>query len=749
MKKGAVLLFVFVCLNLGISFAQATKPYQFIAKIYTEALGVVPDPAAWSYNQSAMTTASNLKQWMRDRGIDFFTDSVYFLPKYPITTHKASRLLALYRGCFNREPSFSEFTTSLAQITNDTSWTNLVKQFFNSAECNALFDYAINRANLGKPDYGWGVNRQNGSIHMVINNLVTDYPVVGTLPSTGKTISGTELQVALENARNSTNKIVLLSQMAVIELTDSIIIPNGVTLATVGYPDRTQYAKMARIIWKANTPINNHNMIRIETGGKLLSIWIDGQVGPAPRFPRAEVSTIWVQGDTTYQDVEITDNRISDSYGCRSIWMGGHLSPYVGTKNIKVSSNLFTGYANDHFVNYSDGIDFGAEDADVCYNEFVDITDVAIGIFRSQPNGNNSFEILGSQHSKIHHNKILNAGNSSTGAIAIDPGSNIDSGGNTEFNYTGTDVNNNIIWTSNSAHIDVVLQIGCRWMYQNNWVIANGGTIINNTSSGNVINANIFILIDGVINASVSNNNFVTSIEAFHSRPTGNMLMNSNSELASETNCPTCYELYDSSILNFWGHTGGVYIQGDSVASLYGIHAYSAKIIGDYPISSFNWQIVDYNNPANVLGSLTGATVYINFSKYYSTTTERFRLRLEVGPIAWKYNAPKEKYINNILIAKKSYDINGSIPSTYELKQNYPNPFNPTTKINYSLKEKGLVQLNVYNMLGQKVAELVNQRQEAGNHSITFNASGLSSGVYLYRIQSNEFSDSKKFILMK
>ncbi|MEO8232246.1 MAG: T9SS type A sorting domain-containing protein [Ignavibacteriota bacterium] len=92
----------------------------------------------------------------------------------------------------------------------------------------------------------------------------------------------------------------------------------------------------------------------------------------------------------------------------------------------------------------------------------------------------------------------------------------------------------------------------------------------------------------------------------------------------------------------------------------------------------------------------------------------------------------------------------------FYLQQNYPNPFNPSTKINFGLKKAGNVEITVYNILGNKVATLLNGYKPAGNHSVSFDASnlpagrqGLSSGVYLYRIVTNEFVQTRKMILEK
>jgi len=89
------------------------------------------------------------------------------------------------------------------------------------------------------------------------------------------------------------------------------------------------------------------------------------------------------------------------------------------------------------------------------------------------------------------------------------------------------------------------------------------------------------------------------------------------------------------------------------------------------------------------------------------------------------------------------------IPGDFSLSQNYPNPFNPTTTINYSLSHTSDVKIEIFNILGSKVATLDNTKKSAGTHTINFNASNLPSGVYLYRIQAGEYIDVKKMVLMK
>lgn len=94
-------------------------------------------------------------------------------------------------------------------------------------------------------------------------------------------------------------------------------------------------------------------------------------------------------------------------------------------------------------------------------------------------------------------------------------------------------------------------------------------------------------------------------------------------------------------------------------------------------------------------------------------------------------------------------DITNGIVSSYDLTQNFPNPFNPVTTIQYAIPEAGFVQIKIFNILGQEVASLVNMEQSSGSYKVLFDASRLSSGVYLYQINVNNYHQTKKMILMK
>ncbi len=117
-----------------------------------------------------------------------------------------------------------------------------------------------------------------------------------------------------------------------------------------------------------------------------------------------------------------------------------------------------------------------------------------------------------------------------------------------------------------------------------------------------------------------------------------------------------------------------------------------------------------------------------------------------------------EMYIDDLELSMDVVsDVNNEFkPVTFSLEQNYPNPFNPSTKIRYSIPnvtlsdvEGSSVQLKVFDVLGNEVATLVNEEKPAGNYEVDFNASQLSSGIYLYKLTTGNFIQTRKMILIK
>jgi len=118
---------------------------------------------------------------------------------------------------------------------------------------------------------------------------------------------------------------------------------------------------------------------------------------------------------------------------------------------------------------------------------------------------------------------------------------------------------------------------------------------------------------------------------------------------------------------------------------------------------------------------------------------------LDLAPTSYKTQC--YVYQINSVTAVRQQTLN--LPSSYSLSQNYPNPFNPTTDIQYQLPKAGLVNIQIYNVIGQEVSTIVNEVESAGPHVIRFDGRNLSSGMYFYSFRAGDFSSVKKMILLK
>ncbi len=147
------------------------------------------------------------------------------------------------------------------------------------------------------------------------------------------------------------------------------------------------------------------------------------------------------------------------------------------------------------------------------------------------------------------------------------------------------------------------------------------------------------------------------------------------------------------------------------------------------------------------------------YNNYWDASQENDPLRLETGnTISELTGILFYSFGNYKLIPRTNSDFVGVvtavedeivIPEEYSLKQNYPNPFNPSTTIEYSLPEAGIVKVSIYNVLGQQITTLVNQFKSQGSHKVTFDAKNLPSGIYFYKMESNNFVQTKKLMLLK
>jgi len=179
--------------------------------------------------------------------------------------------------------------------------------------------------------------------------------------------------------------------------------------------------------------------------------------------------------------------------------------------------------------------------------------------------------------------------------------------------------------------------------------------------------------------------------------------------------------------------------------SVKGAASYELRIAMDTAFSSVVLDSFGVKDTTLALKGIVG-TRFTGKTKYYWHVKALSDTAVSQFSITWRFITP------TLSLIKSNKD---EIPKTYELNQNYPNPFNPTTVINYGLPKNSFVTLTIYDELGRRVETLVSEEQNAGYHSISFDASRLSSGVYFYRIeagsigQAGSYTQTKKLVLLK
>lgn len=185
-----------------------------------------------------------------------------------------------------------------------------------------------------------------------------------------------------------------------------------------------------------------------------------------------------------------------------------------------------------------------------------------------------------------------------------------------------------------------------------------------------------------------------------------------------------------------------------------GCHTLQAGIVTAEVLNNFQVRVTVTGTTGNVAGELVdnnGNVVAVNIK----TSSNPFIL---TAPSAGTYTVnagfknPTKQYgttsavINVTGVNESLIDFN---PNSYKLYANYPNPFNPSTKIRYAIPQTSFTTLKVYSITGKEVATLINEEKTPGVYEVNFNAAGLSSGVYIYKLQSGKFSDVREMVLLK
>ena len=155
------------------------------------------------------------------------------------------------------------------------------------------------------------------------------------------------------------------------------------------------------------------------------------------------------------------------------------------------------------------------------------------------------------------------------------------------------------------------------------------------------------------------------------------------------------------------------------------------------------------------INALPPGDIWVHQSNWDDSSTIRqasaadFSLKCEVTDLDGYTDTDDYNIIISNPFGKKGVDIINSLPSKYAMSNNYPNPFNPSTTIRYSLVDAGHVKIEIYNINGRLIQTLTNTNQEAGVYSVEFIPENLSTGVYYYKIQVNNFTDIKRMVYLK
>ena len=440
---------------------HAAVPEQLLAKAHTEVLGRLPTQAEWQTGSAAFTSSGCNVTAVRDYLRAFYLSSEYAALGYD----NAARVLTLYRGSLNREPDAPGFTNYLGLLNGGTSWSAVVDAVLATPEfVNQVVPLVCGAA----ASYGWGTA-----------------PAIA-IPTSGSGFAGgtgAQLQALLNAAPSGAT--VWLANKALVRVTSPLIIPAGVTLATVGMPGPTRYASLGRVV-RAGFFLGES--ITVRAGGRLDSVWVDGQRGAVPRitlpFLNNGINVSLVGGD-------VVNSVLSNSGGWTSMQMG----TADGTVcTATVTGNLVTSYSSNHNGDFSDGISSYCDDGLLANNQVVDTTDVGIIIFSPSSGA--------SQHSQVRNNVVLAAGNNAYGAYAADG----TIGKSQPPSFIGSHFHDNVFWSGGRTHIDIGLVVGTRAWFGTASSTGVGAAFTNNSTGTLSARVASGIAVAGMLDVTVQGN---------------------------------------------------------------------------------------------------------------------------------------------------------------------------------------------------------------------------------------------------
>jgi hypothetical protein len=492
-RRRARLAAVFLMLVTALSTARAAEaavPYQFIAKMYSEGLGRIPDQGGWRGYVNYFSSNGCSVQTVRTVGRDFYL-SVEFAG---LGYDNASRLLALYRGALNREPDAGGFHAYLTHLNGGASWQSVVDAVFSSSEFRSLV---------------------NGWICPQTRYYFGTAPAID-IPISGTGFEGTRDQLQAVIDATPAGGTVWLKQKAVVRITSPLTIKAGVTLATTGNPSHNQYALMARLVRHPGF-VSGQPLVQVDSGARLLNVWVDGQRGDPNNYVVGLINVQMRGGSGT----TVSGSRISNTYGWTNLHALSTAEGWPCASNT-ITNNLVEAYSSEHWPypggvgKWSDGLSIACENAIVADNEVIDATDVAIVLYTAS-----STAATATQQSQVRYNRILNAGNSAYGAIGADP---LADRQGVPHSFAGSSINNNTFWTGD-GHYDIALAVGTRAWFGSASNLGYSASFDANTTGSESAAVDIAIGISGMGDVWVQNNVLLVLVrDSISTCPGGNIV---------------------------------------------------------------------------------------------------------------------------------------------------------------------------------------------------------------------------------
>ncbi|WNZ45217.1 DUF4214 domain-containing protein [Leptolyngbya boryana CZ1] len=476
--------------------------YQFLSKTYTDVLGRAPDAGGWNYWQGEIERDRSLDQ-VRRVGASFFTGDEFLGKGY----NTKDRLAVLYRVALSREADLGGVNYWASQVDSGVrSFSDVVFNFFWGTEFNAIGSmYTQGKYEFrGGTPYRPEIDQLAYRIGVRGIGKVTEW---SDAPAGVQITTSKQLQDLLNSAKVGTQ--IVLAPRTLIEVTETIVTPWGVSIYTAGYPDPSEYQKMARFVRASS--FTDGAMIAVSEASSLKFVWVDGQRSKLnePNFKPQNINVGLLGGIGS----SIISSRVERAMGFSHITIGGGAVGLPPAYSV-VRGNFVDGTFSNFASQWSDGISNGGEASTIEFNTTINMTDVGIISFAPSKDRQKA------QDSYVRYNTVLNLSNNAYGGIVSDGIVNPEGIGTTPGGYSSYAqklmFNDNVLRTSHSAFMAIALSIGTRAWFGNASQTINGSAFINNTSDGQILRVGTGIVVSGALNATVLGNtfNFVFAPEA-------------------------------------------------------------------------------------------------------------------------------------------------------------------------------------------------------------------------------------------